>query len=843
MSVSEGEQIDDPAPGLPQLGARLLAGALLVVAVLLLMQRWGAEERRERESFAHVSGTIQISDLSAPIEILRDVRGIPHVIAKREAEAWFGLGFAHAQDRLAQMVWLRQRSDGRTAEFEGESALPADRLARVLGIRGASEAAVEALPGASRAVLESYAAGVNARIARIRQGRVGPPQRLVASIEEIEPWRPADSLAVVKLLSWCMGGTLETTLVLDDLIQRLDSVPARPFFPGRASIDFGVAPSLPSHSGPDDSAATTESAAAGPFGSTRALCRGIGLPTGGAWVLDGSLSESGAPILVADWHVEPAVPALFYEVHLEARGLDVAGATLPGSPILWAGRNRKFAWASVPASASISDLYIETLREDRGLYQNGTLWVPIEEREETLAWRDARGTLQKSLLRLRSTRHGPLIEGLSATAPVEFEALAGGETLRAAHALAWTGARPGDGLTSMLALLRLADAEGVIPALAEHHEPVLAIAYADRAGRGGFQVAGWLPRRPLPTGLVPVQGRLRSFDWRERVPIERLPGQSLGAGRKPWVFAVDQPWALRGGLDQLEWLWRPGDRAARLEFELDRRSREGLLNLRTASDLLQDDIAQRAPRVVASILGLARKAGPLPLEAAEIASILERWDGGMGVDSMGAAAYQLTIEHLLENLLRAHFGAELFQRYLRAPHVRPQFAIERLMLRAAKVQRAGGWTDEVRVSEAARMSLREAWVSLNLRLGPTRERWSWGRLHRLRFSSLGPQGTKQRGFERSLQLSGSGQTLAFSRHRPGLSFDVEQASLYRVAMDLAASDRLLSSLAPGQTEHPGHSHFSDGLGRWVTSRLSLFATNRLVIEEESAERLVLEPAP
>jgi len=833
MSASDGDQIDDLALGLPQLGARLLIGALLVIATLLLIQRWGEEDRRDRESFALVSGTIRISDLAAPVEILRDVRGIPHLIARRESEGWFGLGFSHAQDRLAQMAWLRRRAYGRTAEIEGRSALLSDRLARILEIRRVSEASVEALPAASRGVLEAYAAGVNARIARIRQGRVAAPRMLAGSIEELDAWRPADSLAVVKLFSWCMGGTLETTLVLDALIQRLDSVPARPFFPGRASIDFGIAPELPSRSGPNDSKSAGASDR-GPFGSMAALCRGIGFPTGSAWVLAGSHSESGSPMLVADWHFAPAVPALFYEVHLKAGGLDVAGATLPGSPILWAGRNRKFAWASVPAGASVSDLFIETLREDRGLYQNGTLWVPLEEREEILLWRNARGVLQESRLRLRSTRHGPLIEGLSAPDP---------KTSRAARALAWTGARVGDGLTSMLALLRLTNSAGVAAALVDHHEPVLAIAYADRSGDAGIQVAGWLPQRPLPTGLVPVQGRLRSFDWRERVPIERLPSQKLGAGPKPWLLAVDQPWFQRAGLDQLEWLWRPGERAARLESELERRTREGPLDLRTASELLQDDVAQRAPRVVASVLGLARRGGPLPIEAAEIASLLERWDGAMGAESAGAAAYHLLIEHLLANLLRAPFGAELFERYLDAPHIRPRLAIERLVLRAAKVRRAGGWTDEVRVGEAARASLRETWVSLNFRLGPTRERWKWGRLHRLRFLPFGPKGMEKGRFAGSLPAAGSGQTLAYARYRPGVSFDVEQAGLYRVAMDLAASDRLLSSLAPGQSEHPGHAHFRDGVGRWNSSRLSLFATNRLVIEEESAERLVLEPAP
>jgi len=841
MSVREGESVDSEAPGLPQMGARLLIGGVLVVAVLLLVQRWGADERLDREAFALTSGTIRIADLAAPVEIVRDGRGIPHLIAKREAEGWFGLGFTHAQDRLSQMVWLRQRARGRTAEFEGESALAADRLARLLEIERASTTAVEALPRASREVLEAYAAGVNARISRIREGRAKPPRLLALPIEEVDAWRPADSLAVVKLLSWCIGGSLETTLVLDDLIQRLDSVPARPFFPGGASIDFGIAPDLESRP-PSDAATSAAARRSGAYGGTRALCRGVGLPTGGAWVVGGDKTESGAPILVADWHTAPAVPPLFYEVHLEAGGLDVAGATIPGSPILWAGRNRQFAWAGVPASAPVSDLFIETLQSDRGLYQNGTLWAPIEEREELLRWRDVRGAVREATMRIRSTRHGPLIESLTASGQTDSEAEPTPRR-QASRALAWTGAREGDGLTSMLALLRMKDAEGVSAAFEKHHEPVLAIAYADRGGRGGFQVAGWLPRRPLPTGLVPVQGRLRSFDWRERIPIRLLPGRELGESGKGWVLAVDQAWPSRGGLEQMEWLWRAGDRAARLETELDRRTRQAPLDLRAASELLQDDVAQRAPRVVASVLALARHRGPLPIEAAEIAAILERWDGSMGADSAGAAAYHLMIKHLLENLLRDPFGRELFERYLEAPHVRPQFAVERLVLRAAKVRRAGGWTDENRVASAARASLRETWVSLNHLLGPTRERWAWGRLHRIRFLSFSPTGLTLGRLEGRRRAVGSGQTLAFSGHRPGLSFAVDEAGLYRVAMDLASSDRLLSALAPGQSEHPGHLHHADGVGSWGSSRLSLFATSRLVVEEESAERLVLEPAP
>ena len=155
---------------------------------------------------------------------LFDEPGLDRIIIRSEGQ----------QARIRELrVWLRRRAQGRTAELDGEAALPADRLARMLEIVQTAEAGIERLPATSRSVLEAYAAGVNARITRIRQGRVSVPRMLAGSIEELEEWRPADSLAVVKLLSWCIGGTLETTLVLDDLIQRLDSMPARPFFPGR----------------------------------------------------------------------------------------------------------------------------------------------------------------------------------------------------------------------------------------------------------------------------------------------------------------------------------------------------------------------------------------------------------------------------------------------------------------------------------------------------------------------------------------------------------------------------------------------------------------------------------
>ena len=900
MVSSERRRRSDVAPAPARLGARSLFLIVLGLAGLIAFQHVHEADQRAAAAFPRSSGTIRLAGLSGPVEILRDDRGVPHIRAESEVEGWFGLGFAHAQDRLAQMLWLRAKALGQTARTEGPGAVGSDRLARLLEIEPASAAAFSALPKASQRVLEAYADGVNARIARVQQGREGPPAALRTPAAAIEDWRPRDGLAIVKLLSWCMGGTLETTLVLDELIQRLDSVPARPFFPNGSSVDFGVAGALPTDLANEERLGPLDRFV--PAQPTRQLCQPIGIPTGSAWVVDRAKSESRAPMVLGDWHLAPSVPALFYEAEVEAGAIDVAGATMPGSPIFWAGRNGSIAWAAVPANAPVSDLFIETLRRDRGRYQNGRRWTTLEKQEQRIEVRTARGGVETLRMPMLRTHHGPLIEALYG----ELEPQASGADLpenetakgkppgseraapgrgeaegtdpekskalrraarRPGRALAWTGAREGDGLSSMLRLLRATSSSAVRSALEDHHEPVLAVAFADEQGGGGVQVAGWMAKRPLPTGIVPVQGRLRAFEWKQRVPAEELPAQQLGKqGQPPWLLAADQPWPSRAGLGQLEWLWRPGLRATQIEAGLSQlaESGQGRIGLRAASELFRASGSGRAPQVASALVSLARNGAPLSRESEEVASLLARWDGSMAADSAGAAAYQLVLEGLIEALLEPAFGERLFRHYLAAPHVRPKLAVESLVLRAAQLRRAGGWTDEQRVGEAARRSLRASWIQLNHRLGPTRARWAWGSLHRLAFEPVAGEATaalspKVRGsavlgalpFGRkgaarraqSLASPGSEGTLFVAGHRPGSDFKVDRTSVYRVAMDLGSADHLLSSLAPGQSEHPGHPHFDDGLARHLTARLLLLSTHRLVLEEDGSELLRLEPAP
>lgn len=796
-----------------RLGLRLALGVAAVGAVAGLLSL--REQRRLQASWPREEGTAALAALGAPVDVARDRRGIPHIEAQSEEDAWRALGYVHAQDRLGQMVWLARSARGRAAELVGEPALAADREARVVGIGRLADAQVGELDSDAHRTLSAYAEGVNARLVAVRDGRIDAPQALLGAEEELEPWTPADSLAIQKLYAWSLGGSLDTPLVLEDLIQQLGGVAAAPFFPEGAGVrtaPLGTEVRAPATAPVD--ALRRASGLAGP---------GIG---SSAWVVAGRHSESGRPLLAADIHLEARVPALYHEAHVRGGGLDVAGATIPGLPIFWSGRNPSLAWASTHARAAVVDLFVEALDPAQpSRYHDGRRWRPLAVRHEVI---EVRGD-DPVALDVRETSHGPLVNDL----------VGGG---RDPLALVWNGARAGPGVGAFLRLARARTGDELRAALAGHTEPVVVVAWADASGDGGLQTAGWIPRRSLPTGLVPIPGRAEWYDWGGAVPADELPRASLAAAGD-WVVAADN--VLSGPAAGIEWLWRSGERAERIEALLAQATAAGPLDARGLAAMQGDLRSGRGLRLVAEALALAGDPAALGSEAREIAELLRAWNGDAEAGSIHAAVYHVFLHELTRQLFEPRIGEELLARYLALPNVSPADLVGRLVSGAA----AGGvhpqgWDATEAVTAAIRESLRRAWLSLSVRAGPNRDKWRWGRLHLLRFR---PVGARAGGAELPalgpFPFSGDGASLAAGNYDPSDPFDARVASLYRLVVDVGERGHALSSLAPGQSEHVGHRHRDGGLERWLAARPGLLFTSPLLVEEATAVRLRLEPAP
>ena len=797
---------------LPRIVVGVVVLGVLLLAVQALLGRVRMR-RAERDAFPLEDGRLALPGLAHPIEITRDGRGIPHVEAENELDAYFALGFAHAQDRLAQMVWLQRTACGRAAELAGRSALPADRLARTLGLARAAEAQVARLDPGTRAVLAAYAAGVNAHIERVRSGAVAPPLALRRVDANLEPWTPADSLALVKLYAWGLAGSLDESLFLADLIEQLGGLEAKPYFPRG-----GESATPP----PQQEAARFPAGRPGapPRPDPLAVAAGLfGFGVGSsAWVVGGRLSASGRPLVAGDAHLETTVPAFFYEADLRGGSLEVAGATLPGVPVFWTGHNRRVAWASTNARADVTDLYVETVRSGTpGHFHDGTAWRPLRERQETIA---VRGGSPQPLV-IRETDHGPLVNPLL-----------DGE--REPLALAWPGARPGDGVGALLRAARAESAADFRAALAAHHEPALVFVFADADGAGGLQLAGYLPRRSLPTGLVPVPGRGDAYEWKGPIPFDALPQRTLAPGG--WLVAADGSLGEGEGAS-IEWLWRTGERSARIEELLRQASARRPIDLRSLASLQADVGSPHALELARAALELAGDPAALGAEGRDAVSLLRDWDGSMSVDSVGAALYHLFLQRLMQGVLERRLGPTLEARYLALRHARPLEPVADLLLGAAALAPA----EHDLLAEQVRRCLREAWLQLAVRAGPNREKWAWGRLHTVRFRPLPFADPATEEALGPFPLDGDDDTVDAAAFDPRRPFEVSLASTYRFAADTAELEQTLSSLAPGQSEHPGHPNRSDGVERWLAGRPRLLFTSRLVIDDIARARLVLAP--
>src|SRR5215207_3450525 len=328
-----------------------------------------------QSEYTQVPDVFRVEAIHAPVEIERDRHGVPHVRAQNETDAHFGLGFAHAQDRLWQMEFQRRLGNGRLAEILGAKGLPTDRLFRTLGLRRTSEAAWARLGAEERRPFEAYVAGVNTYLAGLKGGQLPLEFRILGF--EPEPFRPEDVLVWGKVVAWGVGGNWDKELLRARLAAKLGPARAAQLMPAYtadgptilppAHRPAGAAPSA-SDANPQPGAPDLDpSLADGLLELSRQVKALTGLGADGFgsnnWVLSGARTTTGRPLLAGDPHLSAQTPAIWYLARVSGGPLDVTGATIPGSPGVFIGHNGRIAWAPTTVNVDSQDLYVEHVNE------------------------------------------------------------------------------------------------------------------------------------------------------------------------------------------------------------------------------------------------------------------------------------------------------------------------------------------------------------------------------------------------------------------------------------------------------------------------------------------------
>ncbi len=731
--------------------------AVLFVAAALAGVLWFSLPR-EREDAA-------IPGLSAPVTINFDADGVPRIQAASATDAAAALGYAHARDRMFQMELMRRNASGRLSEIVGTATLPLDRQMRVLGLRRRALADLDSLAPDTRAMLEAYARGVNAWIAA--HGRFSAPEFLLLGAPE--PWAPVDSLLWGKTMGLWLSENWRMELARLSLAGQLPEEQINELWP-----------SEPEDGRPDASRATNTRYADAARRVLEVLPRFPERFTSPAsasneWAVDGRHTATGAPLLAGDPHLAFGFPGIWYLARIETPDGVLAGATAPGVPFLILGHNGHIAWTFTTTGADVQDVFIETPVSD-GTYQTPDGPQPFLVHEERIRIRGQ----PDQILRVRETRHGPVISDLRAdTSPV--------------LAVAMANLAPGDTAASgILALNRAKSVEDVRRAAEQITSPVQNLLVADR-DRIALYVTGRIPIRRAGDGRAPVPGADGAHDWVGWAAGDRLPqivapesGRLVNANER--IAPPDFPVFL--GRD-----WFGDWRARRIRQMLDGSDRH------SAADFAKMQLDPRsafAQQILPAMLAIDAPDG-LPGRAL---ALLRDWDGRMAMDLPQPLIFNAWVQRFRDLVL--HRAG--------VPHASagPTHEFVAFVLSPDGAHWCGGTCKPI-LAQALQQSV----ADLASRFGEDPGAWRWGEAHPVVFAHpiLGRIPLIRRFAAPSIATPGDDTTVG----RGGLpweGFQSVEGPSYRGVYDLADLDRSLFIVAPGQSGNLFSRHAKDFLQRW-----------------------------
>jgi penicillin G amidase len=762
-----------------------------------------------------LDGTVTVHGIHAPVTIVRDAHGVPHISATNEHDAWFGQGYAAAQDRLWQMEYDRRRATGRWAEAAGPSAVAGDRLARRLGLEWAARDDIDEMSDETRAMFEVYAAGVNAFLA---SGQPLPVEYELTGIAP-EPWEPWHSVAAFKVRHVLMGVWQQKltnarllALIGPEAFARLD----RRTPPGSSVIlpPGGVYQRLTAE------AAAEIHAAAESLGFLAEVEAGSN-----SWAVHGSRTTTGKPVLCNDSHRALDVPNVYWQVHVSCPEFNVIGATFPGMPgFPHFGHNDHVGWNITHTAADYQDLYIERFNgDDPPRYLTPEGWAETARTVEEIGVRGGEPVVMETW----RTRHGPVVHG----DPRTGWALALRYTATDRPCRAWETLRP---------MIAATTVDELFDSQALWVDPVNNMVAADTSGTIGYLTRGELPLRNTAIHRqFPAPGWTDEHEWTGRVPFERMPR----AVNPPEGFIATANQAVVTEDDlYISHAYSPPSRAERIVELLSATERHDPAALAA----MQGDTLSRPARAWGELL---TRVGPFEGDAERARVLLAGWSGDLRPES-GVA--------LLYGCFRAAAGRALFEPVVgeaawawltsgELPALGRMINAWLANANAAVADGAATAPDGRPWVEVLPAALATAWEWATAAGGPDASRWRWDAVHGTNakhtlaatFPDLAPELNPLR-----TPVGGDGDTIQAASYewREPPKFDITGLPVYRQVIDFNNVPAASFVVPGGVSGLPGTAHYVDQLELWRTHQRVPMHSTAADVAAHAATTLTLRPA-
>tara|TARA_R110002124_G_scaffold83383_1_gene218317 strand:+ start:401 stop:2878 length:2478 start_codon:yes stop_codon:yes gene_type:complete len=786
--------------------------------------------------------TIELNGLTSQVDIHWDEFGVPHIYANDELDLYRALGYVHAQDRLWQMTLTQLAAEGRFAEFFGAELIDLDKYQRTLGIWKTSvQIEKNELNEQERAILQAYSDGVNHFINN--NGNKLPVEFALTRMQPIK-WNPTRSIAIIRLMAWELNMSWWTEVMYGYLEAKL---PADQFeqlqlrYPGDAptSIDEAQSAKLTASLMPMLQQEIDK----------RALLQMQGTHVGSnAWVVDGSKTNSGYPLLAGDPHLGLSMPGRWYEVHLNLNGKNVSGATFAGVPGVVIGQNDEMAWSFTNIMADDTDFFVEKIDpQDRGRYVADSLsdstatYLSFGKVREVIKVKDA----DDVMLETRYTKHGPIISDIYPKS---------GLTDNQLIAMRWTGHDMSNEFRTFYQINWANTFQDFKDALVHSGVPGQNLMYGDKEGNIAMFSTARLPIRTgnkvaLRKGWDPEQ------DWLGYIPYDEMP--SVINPEQGWIANANNKITTDSYAHYIATFWEPPSRIERITEILQTNQK---LTAETFSTLQNDVYSKHAEKLTPVILDIIKSQNVFNFDNA--VSYLENWDYKYTTNATAASIFDVFFLNLTKNTLQDDFGEEVYTNFLHHENI-PVRTMEALMLQTPATidTNAFSFFDNINTAEIETKadivlkSMQDAILFLSDSLGSQSEDWRWEQLHTLTLRPpLFAQAAAEPDASSSLKLivknllskgpykiDGHGMSVDNGQYDWNNPFEMVLGPSIRRIVDLSNLSSVKTITPTGQSGSPFSDHFGDQTEMWLNGQYRVFYQDSSLFEKSDLRTMKLVP--
>ncbi|WP_442593993.1 penicillin acylase family protein [Neobacillus sp. D3-1R] len=745
-------------------------------------------------SLPKTNGQLILPILSESVVVTRDSYGVPHIQAQNEKDLFVAQGYVEAQDRLFQMDLSRRQASGRLSEVIGKATIDRDKYFRTLGLRRAAEDSYNQYSTDGKNVLNWFADGVNLYMEEMKKSNKLPVEFTLLGYTP-EPWSAVDSLTIGKYMAFDLGGHWEDQAFRQYLLQNFSKEKAYDLFPtypkdapyiiGKDEIDFGKA------------------------------FAGAVIPAefngSNNWVVAGSKTKSGKPLLADDPHLSLGTPSIWYQMHLEAPTVNVSGVIFAGIPGIILGHNESIAWGVTNTGPDVQDLYIEKrnpANPNEFLFKDN--WEKAKIIKEPIKVKGESAIDYQVMI----TRHGPVIS--------DFAGEVGKDKVLS---LKWTALEPSPELEAVLNMNKAKDWEGFETALQKFHTPTQNFVFASIDGTIAYKANGKIPIRKNGDGLLPVPGWTGEYEWEGYIPFNELPkvvnppsGFISTANNK--VINDQYPYHISHN-------WAQPYRQMRIQEFLNSKND---LTIEDMQALQMDQLNLQAREFVPILLQ------HLPdirtEQQKEVVRVLNNWDYQDHVDQAAPLIFHFWMKNIKSNLFNDAIPEEMMKLFGGQKQ-----AVDELIRRAA-ANHEGPWIKEKGgLNQVVQTTFDKSIKDIETLFGEKVEDWSWGDYHQVQFfhplSSVRPLNYLFN-FEKNIPVGGSSVTVQAASYRDdGV---VNHGGSWRFVIDMSNPTKGYHLVGPGQSGHVLSEWYHNQMDDWANG--NYHQTN---INEISGEKLILKP--